>query len=135
MLLKRPDRPQQLLLGENACRLAGARAQQGELLLRELDARAAKAHLTRRRVDLEVADAQAAEGPPPLARRSSAVTRPRSSGYENGLRSHSLLGGLFGPIPVRRPAEPERQRKPYTARTRWTRPTAPPKRARRKAAT
>jgi hypothetical protein len=49
-----------------------------------------------------------------LTRRSSADTRPRSSGYENGVPlSSDRLSGLFGPIPVEPPAEPKR--KPRTA--------------------
>jgi hypothetical protein len=46
-----------------------------------------------------------------LTRRSSADTRPRSSGYENGLliASHSL-SALFGPIRVR--TVPDREREP-----------------------
>ena len=41
----------------------GQRAQQRELLLRQLDRRAAQPHDARRRVDLELADAQAPGAP------------------------------------------------------------------------
>ena len=58
-----PDRAQELVLREHARGVGGQRAHERELLLGELDRRAAQPDDPRRRVDFELADAQASRAP------------------------------------------------------------------------
>ena len=100
-----PDVAEQLLLREHACRRRRQRAQQRELLLGQLDAPPAQPHLARRRVDLEVADAQPPERlarlHPPQDRRHA----PSQLGIGERLRDE-VVGAALEPahaVELRRP--------------------------------
>ena len=79
--LEAPDVAQQLLLGEHACRLARERAQQRELLRRQLDLALAASRTSRDdRVDPKLADLKRALLAALRERRSTAPMRAASSG-------------------------------------------------------